>query len=238
MTNNLKLVLVLFFLSIIKNVSGQVDSNNITNKDIQMEAIQIRDKINNFMNQELFLNDFDNPNDDDDLDSKEDKLNLMQSNLDDFLSILYRQDFQMDSLISNLKLLESFIDLNSPYYKNEFKKNNLNVFNLKSEQFYKFNKVDSISIMFNKNVFKLNSVAMLALDSVLPFLKKNNVLLIGYYYNKEINNDYAVKIRLADIMSYLASKGINRSQISIEFVKENDTQPINLTNKVSLLFGK
>jgi hypothetical protein len=63
-------------------------------------------------------------------------------------------------------------------------------------------------------------------------------LLIGYYYNKEINNDYAVKIRLSDIMLYLASKGINKSQISVEFVKENDTQPINLTNKISVLFGK
>lgn len=237
MTNNLKLVLVLFFLSIIKNVSGQVDSNNITNKDIQKEAIQIRDKINNFMDEELLEYYLYNSNDDD-LDSKEDKLNLMQSNLDEFLSILYRQDFQMDSLISNLKLLESFIDLNSPYYKNEFNKKNINVFNLKSEQFYKFNKLDSVSIIFNKNVFKLNSAAMYTLDSVLPFLQKNNILLIGYYYNKEINNDYAVKIRLSDIMLYLASKGINKSQISVEFVKENDTQPINLTNKISVLFGK
>jgi hypothetical protein len=238
MTNSLKLVLVIFFLSNIKNVSGQVDSNNITSKDIHNEAIQIRDKINNFMDEELLEYYLYNSNDEDDIDSQEDKLILMQSNLDDFLSIIYHQDFQMDSLISNLKLLESFIDLNSPYYKNEFNKKNINVFNLKSEQFYKFNKLDSVSIIFNKNVFKLNSAAMLTLDSVLPFLKKNNILLIGYYYKKEINNDYAVKIRLADIMLYLASKGINRSQISVEFVKDNDTQPIILTNKVSVLFGK
>lgn len=237
MTNNLKLVLVLFFLSIINNVSGQVDSNNITNRAIQLEAIQIRDKINNFIDEKLLLYDLYKPNDDI-LYSQEDKLNLMQSSLDTFLSILYRQDFQMDSLISNLKLLESFIDLNSPLYKYEFNKNKTNIFNLKTEQFYKFNKVDSFSIIFNKNVFKLNPVAMLALDSVLPFLKKNNILLIGYYYKKEINNDYAVKLRVADIMLYLASKGINKSQISVKFIKENDTQPINLTNKVSVLFGK
>jgi hypothetical protein len=238
MIKQLKSFLLLFFFSMITNYAfGQVDTNNITNKDIQLEAIQIREKINNFMNERLLLHDFNSLNEDN-LDNQDDKLNLMQCNLDSFLSIVNHQNFQIDSLILNLKLLESFIDLNSDFYNNDFTKNNMNVFNLKSEQFYKFNKIDSVAIMFDKNVFKLNYVAMLTLDSILPFLQKNNILLIGYYYKKEINNDYAVKLRVKDIMLYLSSKGIKRSQISAEFIKENDKRASNLTNKVCILFGK
>jgi ABC-type uncharacterized transport system substrate-binding protein len=66
----------------------------------------------------------------------------------------------------------------------------------------------------------------------------NNILLIGYYYKKEINNNYAVKRRVNDIKLYLVSKGIKPSKISTEFVKEINNPSNNLTNKVNVIFGK
>lgn len=251
MTRKLKTFLCLFFFSIVSNVIGQVDSNYITNKDIQKEAIQIREKINNFMNEKLLINDIQKPNENK-LVSQEEKLIQMQNGLDSILSIVSHQNNQMDSMIINLKLLEGYLGLNATLNKknrhsindnevdllSEIQKNNINVITLNAAQFYKFKSIDSVFVLFDKNAIKLNYNAMLSLDSILPFMLDNNILLIGYYFKKEINNDYAVKKRVNDIKLYLVSKGIKPSKISTQFIKEIDNQTNNLTNKVNVIFGK
>ena len=117
-------------------------------------------------------------------------------------------------------------------------KNNINVITLNAAQFYKFKSIDSVFVMFDKNAIKLNYQSFLTLNSTIPLMLDNNILLIGYYYKNEINNDYAVKKRVNDIYLYLVSKGIKPSKISTQFIKEIDNQSNNLTNKVNIIFGK
>ena len=260
MTNKLKLVLCLFSFSIISYLKGQADSNSIRNNDLQNEAIQIREKINNFMNEKLLIDGSQMPIEHK-LVNQEEKLILLQSGLDSMLSLVSHQNLQMDSVIINLKLLEDYLDLNkklnfivsnNKYKKHvrenplivELQKNKTNIVYVNAPQSIEIKSIESVTVMFDKNSFKLNYSSVLTLDSILPFIQNKNMLLTGYYnYNViEKNYKFLVKRRVKDVKLYLVSKGINPLLIATEFIKDSNTDsntiPNNFAGKVHLKFGK
>lgn len=260
MISKLKIFFCILSFSIINNIIGQVDTSVLKNKEIQNEAIEIRKKIKNFMNEKLLI-DENSQLKEQKLANQNDQLILLQNAFDTLLSIVYNQNKEIDTLSIKLQFLEDYIGLNGKSKKNNAKKknitniqqieepiafpkekNNVNVVTLNAKQFYKFKSIDSVTILFDKNSFKLNYPSVLTLDSILPFLLDNNILLIGYDDKNEINNDYAVKRRVKDVKLYLISKGLNPLLIATDFIKDshtdNNTIPYNFSSKVNVVFGK